>query len=85
MAWYDKPNSRIQEVKIFRNPETLQRETVLEDFMWFLRCESEKDLSDEQLKDIQSLINEFLGYTFEEVEQGELLLLERWNKSNAIP
>ena len=66
-------------IQAYRNPETIQKEEIMDSFMEFIADEFE--LSQDELSDIQALVNEFVGYDIKKAEQGEQKLLARWIES----
>lgn len=79
LNWYDRDNPDREAVAAFRNPATIQKEEMFEEFM--AHVEDKFEMSKEDLSDLQALINDFLGYDIKRAEQGERELLERWNQS----
>ncbi len=79
MTWELSP---LYNVKVYRNPETLAKEEVLEDFILFLQTEYEAEdyhnLSDEEIQSVHRMITKFLAYDQNKVEQGERELLDQW-------
>lgn len=76
--WKDNP---LYHVLVYRKPETEEKENALDDFLFWLDHDSEEELGKNSRDDLQSLINNYVGYDIDKVKQGELLMLERWNKS----
>lgn len=78
MAWESSP---IYNAIIYRKDETLTKESVLEDFMYFIERESEYETTSSELEKLQNMINEFFGYDIDKVKAGELEMLEKWNNA----
>lgn len=68
-------------VLIYRKDDTITKESIFEEFMYFLKYDSEDELTPEQTEDLQELINKFLAYDIEKVKRGELEMLTKWNKA----
>lgn len=77
MAWEDSP---IYNAIIYRKDETITKESILEDFLYFVERESEYEFSSEDIQHIQAVIHEFL-YDLDKVKAGEVEMLEKWNKA----
>ena len=74
-----KKEDAIKHALKYRNPETITKEEIMEDFIMF--AEDELEISQENLLNLQSLIDKYLGYDIKKAEAGELELLARWNQS----
>lgn len=64
---------------LFRNPETIAKESIMDDFLDFV--DDEFELSNEEKDDLQVLVNAFIGYDIKKAEQGEKSMLARWIQS----
>ena len=78
-AMRDRLASSDYHARLYRSPETIQREEMLEEFLDFVKDEFE--MSNEELDDLQVLINEFVGYDIKKAKQGEKEMLARWTES----
>ena len=78
-AMEERLESHAYHLAIARNPDTIQKEEILDAF--FDHVKDNFELDNEQLSDLSALINDFLGYDVKKAEQGELELLKRWNQS----
>lgn len=74
-------HKNMESLRLFQNEEVQNRETVMDDFLFFLDYDCEQEINKEDRNDLQNLISLFLGYDIDRVKQAELTLLERWNKS----
>ena len=75
----DRRNSDEFHAKTFRNPETITREKIMDDFMLFV--EDGFEMSQEEMSDPQALVNEFIGYDSEKSKKVEKEMLKRWVQS----
>ena len=71
----------LESLRLFQNEDIQNKERVMDEFIFFLKYDYENDIPEENMKDLQNLINLFLGYDIDRVKQAELTLLEKWNKS----
>ena len=78
-AMQERLDSPAYHLAVFRDPATIQKEELMDEFL--SHVESEFEMSQEEMSDLQALVNDFLGYDIKRAEQGELELLDRWNKS----
>ena len=65
----------------YRKDETIKKETILEDFVWFLEDESQ-EVTPKQIKQIKAYIDKFLNRDMEKVTQGEEEMLKNWIKAS---
>lgn len=72
----------IEQVKIYRNPETQTKEDAMDDFLFYVDRDCELDIPTEIRDYLQDLVNRYLAYDIEKVKQGELELLAKWTASN---
>jgi len=63
----------------FRKPEIIQKDDILDEFLDFLKYNS--DASDEFAAEVKVRIAEFVGYKMDDVKAGEAEMLERWVKA----
>ena len=71
----------LENLQAYRKDETHTREEVLSDFIFWLEYDYEEEIDKEHIKDLQSLIDKFIGYDIEKVKMAELTLLDKWKKS----
>lgn len=65
-------------VAIYRNPETIAKEEVMQDFLYHV--EYEFDMTEEEMDNLKALVVDFLGYDIKKVESGEKKMMEKWSK-----
>lgn len=78
LNWYDRNNKQREAVAIYRKPEQEVKEDVMNDFLSYLKYDHDEELTQDQLANLTTLINAFLGVDMEKVKQGEKEMLQRW-------
>ena len=56
-------------------------EEALQGFIFYLEHDYDGDISEQDIEDLQSLIDSFLGLDNNKILQGELDMLAQWNQS----
>ena len=79
MSQLDNTSIEHKAVLRWRN---LPQDTIdtLDDFLFWLEYEDSPDISTEEFKDIEKLVNLFLGDK-QQIVQGEYKMLEQWKQS----
>jgi hypothetical protein len=78
IAWEQSPHYAV--IK-FRDPETIRREELLEEFTDWLEDECDSEYAEVTAREIKALAADFLQYSQEKVKAGEQELLEQWIKA----
>lgn len=76
---YDNTSPRYR-LSQYRNPEKIQAEVELNLFLSWIKRNSENEPTPEETKKLQDWIDEYLGYTFQQIKDAEQLALEKWCK-----
>jgi len=79
LTWESSP---LYHAMLYRKPETIAKEEVLDEFIDFLQNDSEFEYTDEELSNIQAMANEFLAFDLKKAEAGEKEMLANWKRSN---
>ena len=76
----DIENSPKYYVNHWRNADQ-KVEEVLQDFIFYLKYDHNEEIDEQHIKDLQSLIDSFLGFDTAKILHGELDMLAQWNRS----
>ena len=78
VTWQASPKYAVMK---YRNPETIAKEETLDDFLSWLKYDSEDDIPAEYIADIKALFDKYLELDENKVLAGEKELLDQWIKA----